>query len=97
MPGSLIILEILCSTDADKLTIQLPTISQKWGFVNYWFYRTLSLTNAERLATLNAYFETYNLQDYTLTDDEQRLDALDTVTWGEFKIEDVLVWQKSII
>lgn len=37
------------------------------------------------------------LKNYTLTDNEQAaLDELDTVTWGTFKIEDVLVWQKNI-
>ena len=96
------------ATDADKLTIQLPTISQNGvSLIAFDFIETfiatlnaerLATLNAERLATLNAYLKLTNLQDYTLTDDEQTaLDALDTVTWGEFKIEDVLVWQKSII
>lgn len=88
------------ATDADKLTIQLPTISQNGvSLIAFDFIETFIATlNAERLATLNAYLKLTNLQDYTLTDDEQTaLDALDTVTWGEFKIEDVLVWQKSII
>ena len=88
------------ATDADKLTIQLPTISQNGvSLIAFDFIETFIATlNAERLATLNAYLKLTNLQDYTLTDDEQTaLDALDTVTWWEFKIEDVLVWQKSII
>ena len=57
----------------------------------------IATLNAERLATLNAYLTTTNLKDYALTKDEQAaLDGLDTVTWGAFKIEDVLVWQKNI-
>jgi Type I restriction modification DNA specificity domain len=53
--------------------------------------------NAERVATLNAYLTTTGLKDYILTDAEQgALDDLDTATWGKFKIEDVLVWQKNI-
>ena len=77
------------ATDADKLTIQLPTISQNGvSLIAFDFIETFIATlNAERLATLNAYLKLTNLQDYTLTDDEQTaLDALDTVTWGEFSI-----------
>ena len=85
------------ATDADKLTIQLPTISQNGvSLIAFDFIETfiatlnaerLATLNAERLATLNAYLKLTNLQDYTLTDDEQTaLDALDTVTWGEFSI-----------
>ena len=79
--------------------IQLPTITQNGvSLIAFDFIETFIATlNAERLATLNAYLKLTNLQDYTLTYDEQTaLDGLNTATWGEFKIEDVLVWQKNI-
>ena len=53
--------------------------------------------HAERVATLHAYLMATGLNDYTLTDDEHdALDSLDAVAWGQFKIEDVLVWQRNI-
>jgi hypothetical protein len=40
---------------------------------------------------------TTGMKDYTLTDNEEAaLGSLETVTWGAFKIEDVLIWQNNI-
>jgi Type I restriction modification DNA specificity domain len=56
-------------------------------------WESKSPLNAKTTRTLT----TTGLKDYNLTDDEQAaLDGLDAVTWGTFKIEDVLVWQKNI-
>lgn len=85
--------------NAAKENIQLPTISQNgkpeiaFDFMDA-FIATLQ---AERLATLQAYLTTTGLKNYELTEEEQAaLDRLETVTWGEFKIENVLVWQNGI-
>ena len=85
--------------NAAKEKIKLPAIvkngTSKIAFD--FMEKFISTLNAERLATLNAYLMAAGLKDYTLTDDEQvALDGLDTVTWGTFKIEDVLFWQKNI-
>ncbi len=87
------------ATDADELNIQLPTITQNGTpLIAFDFMeRFISTLEAERLATLEAYLTATGLKDYTLTDEEQTaLDHLVAVKWGEFKIEDVLVWQNSI-
>ena len=93
--------------DVDKafLTakVSLPTKKSKiaFDFIEK-FLATLNAErvatlNAERVATLNAYLKTTGLKDYVLTADEQTtLDGLNSVVWGQFKIEDVLVWQKNI-
>jgi hypothetical protein len=45
----------------------------------------------------DTYFAATGLKDYKLTHAEQAaLDRLDSVAWGTFKIEDVLVWQRNI-
>lgn len=87
------------ASDADELNISLPTVSKngKPQIALDFMEKFLATLNAERLATLNAYLMATGLKDYTLTTEEQAaLDGLDTVTWGIFKIEDVLVWQKNI-
>jgi hypothetical protein len=95
------------ATDADELNIQLPTITQNgkpqiaFDFIEKFIAsleaERLASLEAERLASLEAYLTTTELKDYTLTDEEQTaLDHLGAVKWGEFKIEDVLVWQNSI-
>ncbi len=95
------------ASDADDLIIQLPTITKNdkleiayefmEKFVALLNAERIALLNAERIALLNAYLLTTGLSDYVLTNDEQvALDNLDSVTWGEFRIEDVLVWQKNI-
>ena len=85
--------------DADELKIQLPTVTKNgksqiaFGFIE----RFIATLQAERLATLQAYFTATGLKDYTLTSEEQAaLEGLDALVWGAFKIEDVLVWQKNI-
>jgi len=79
----------------NKTKIQLPT---KNGKIDFDFIESfIEELEAERIAELEAYLSATGLKDYTLTDDEQAaLDGLDTVTWGEFKIENVLDWQKRI-
>lgn len=88
------------ASDADDLIIQLPTITKndKSEIAFEFMEKFIALLNAERIALLNAYLLTTGLNNYILTDDEQAaLDNLDTVAWGEFKIEDVLVWQKNVV
>lgn len=85
--------------DVDKAflnaKINLPTKKSQIAFD--FIEKFVATLNADRLATLNAYLTATGLKNHILTDDEQAaLDYLDEVTWGTFKIEDVLVWQKSI-
>lgn len=85
--------------NAAKEKIQLPTIVKngKKHIAFDFIENFIATLNAERIATLNAYLTTTGLKDYMLTDDEQAaLDSLNSVAWGTFKIEDVLVWQKNI-
>ncbi len=85
--------------DVDKkflnAKVNLPT---KNSLISFDFIEQFIATlNAERLATLNAYLIATKLKDYTLTAEEQAaLDGLDKATWGSFKIEEVLVWQRNI-
>lgn len=79
--------------------IQLPTIKQNGNTeIAFDFMEQFIATlQAERLATLQAYLSKTGLKNYVLSDKEQNaLDSLETVDWGTFKIEDVLVWQKNI-
>ena len=79
--------------------IQLPTVVKngKSQIAFDFIEKFVATLNAERLAALEAHFAVTGLKDYTLTGEEQSaLDKLDTVTWGTFKIEDVLAWQKNI-
>jgi len=85
--------------DVDKAflsaKVSLPTKNSTIAFD--FIEKFIATLNAERFATLNAYLTTTGLKNYTLTKSEQAaLDRLEMVTWGEFKIEDVLVWQNSI-
>ena len=87
------------ASDADELKIQLPTVSKNGTFLIAFDFieQFIATLNAERLATLNAYLIATKLKDYTLTAEEQAaLDGLDKATWGSFKIEEVLVWQRNI-
>lgn len=78
-----------------KLKIALPTADNKIAFD--YIEEFLATLEAERLATLEAYLKVTGLDDITLTHDEQEaLDRLDSVEWGEFRIEEVLEWQKNI-
>jgi len=85
----------LRSSQSLNFKIQLPT---KNGEIDFEFMESfIADLEAYRIADLEAYLSATGLKDYTLTDGEQAaLEGLDTVTWGEFKIEDVLDWQKSI-
>lgn len=75
--------------------VSLPILNSQVAFD--FIEKFIATLNAERLATLNAYLLVTGLNDYALTDDEQAaLDNLDAVGWDEFKIEDVLVWQRNI-
>lgn len=87
------------ASDADELIISLPTIiiEGKPQIAFDFMEKFVATLHAERVATLHAYLMATGLNDYTLTDDEHdALDSLDAVAWGQFKIEDVLVWQRNI-
>lgn len=85
--------------DADELKIQLPTVTKdgKQQIAIHFIEKFVATLNAERIATLNAYLASTGLKDYVLTVEEQAaLGGLETVAWGRFKIEDVLVWQNNV-
>lgn len=87
------------ASDADELNISLPTVIKngKSQIALDFMEKFVATLHAERVATLHAYLATTGLEDYSLTSEEQSaLDDMDAVTWGKFKIEDVLVWQKNI-
>ena len=97
----------LRSSRSLEFKIQLPTVKKNgvskiaFDFIEEFIAtlqaERLATLQAERLATLQAYFTATGLKNYILTNDEQAaLDTLDTVSWGTFKIEDVLVWQRNI-
>ena len=57
----------------------------------------IATLNEKRSNTLNACLSVTGLIDYPLTDDDKSaLGELNTMDWGVFQIEDVLVWQKNI-
>jgi len=77
------------------LVVKLPTSNNKIAFE--YIEEFLATLDAERLATLDAYLTTTNLKDYTLTKEEKEaLEKIESVKWGEFRIEDVLEWQQKI-
>ena len=78
-----------------KQKILLPT---KNGKIDFEFMESfIAELEAQRITELEAYLLVTGLKDYTLTTDEQAaLNKLSTTTWGKFKIEDVLVWQRNI-
>lgn len=77
------------------LFVQLPIKNDQ---IDFEFIESfIAELEAQRIAELEAYLLVTGLKDYTLTNEEQAaLNKLRTVTWGKFKIEDVLVWQKNI-
>jgi len=77
------------------LNIHLPTQN---GEIDYDFMESfIAKLEAERIAKLEAYLSATGLKDYQLTKDEQAaLDSMDKIAWGEFRIEDVLEWQRNI-
>ncbi|MEI7455915.1 MAG: restriction endonuclease subunit S [Nitrosomonadales bacterium] len=83
----------------DGIKIHVPTVTKngKTEISFDFIEKFIATLNAERIATLQAHLTVTGLNNCTLTDNEQAaLDVLDTVAWGTFKIEDVLVWQKNI-
>lgn len=87
--------------------IKLPTISKDGVneiacdfmevFIKTIQAERLSTLREERLSILRAYLLATNLKDYQLTLDERKaLDDLTMHNTKEFKIEDILVWQKNI-
>ncbi|NWK60353.1 restriction endonuclease subunit S [Acinetobacter sp. SwsAc2] len=57
----------------------------------------LATLETERLATLELYLQTTGLSSYTLDFNEKNvLESLGGVVWKAFRMEDVLIWQKSI-
>lgn len=83
----------------DGIKIQIPTVIEngKPQIALDFIEKFVATLHAERVATLHAYLKITGLKDYALTNEEQAaLDSLDTVAWGKFKIEDVLVWQRNI-
>jgi len=79
----------------EKQNISLPI---KNGDIDYNFMETfIAELEAERIAELEAYLSATGLNDYQLTKDEQAaLDSMNKIAWGEFRIEDILEWQRNI-
>lgn len=78
--------------DADELKIQLPTITKNGAsqIAFDFIEKFIATLQAERLATLQAYFTATGLNDYALTEEEQAaLNGLKTVAFGNFKIGDL--------
>lgn len=96
------------ASDADKLNISLPTVTQN-GITEIAFdfmEKLVSELESECVADLKlqrdmeleAYLLATNLKNYTLTNaDKAALDKMNTVAWGEFNIENILDWQQKII
>ena len=83
--------------------IQLPTINNIIAFdyiekfVSTLETERLATLETERLATLELYLQTTGLSSYTLDFNEKNvLESLGGVVWKAFRMEDVLIWQKSI-
>ena len=75
--------------------IQLPTINNIIAFD--YIEKFVSTLETERLATLELYLQTTGLSSYTLDFNEKNvLESLGGVVWKAFRMEDVLIWQKSI-
>ena len=78
------------ASDADELVIQLPTITSngKSELAVDFMGDFIATLKAERIATLKAYLKTSGLDDYIINDsDQDKLNHLDTVPLGTFKIE----------
>jgi hypothetical protein len=93
--------------NAAKEKIKLPVVNQNGEvkisfdfmekFISMLNIECIATLKAEKIYTLSTYLTATGLKNYTLTDDEQAaLDKLYSVSWGTFKIEDILVWQKKI-
>ena len=79
-----------------KTSLQLPIEN---GEINFSFIeKFIAELEAERIAELEAYLIATNLNDYALTQEEQKvLDDFGKgkIVFGEFRIEDVLQWQSQ--
>ena len=75
------------ASDAPEIKIQLPTVNKQIAFDYIEKF----------VATLELYLQTPGLSSYELDFNEKDvLDGLAEVEWKEFRMEDVLVWQKNI-
>jgi hypothetical protein len=82
-----------------EIKIKLPSFvdNGKLKIAFEFMEKAIAALNAERIAALNAYLSVTGLKDYTLSKDElMALNDIGGRSWGAFKIEDVLVWQKNI-
>ena len=91
------------ASDAPEIKIQLPTVNKEIAFdyiekfVATLETERLATLETERLATLELYLQTTGLSSYTLDFNEKNvLESLGGVVWKAFRMEDVLIWQKSI-
>ena len=83
------------ASDAPEIKIQLPTVNKEIAFD--YIEKFVATLETERLATLELYLQTTGLSSYELDFNEKDvLDGLAEVEWKEFRMEDVLVWQKNI-
>lgn len=78
-----------------NLNIQLPITST--GEIDFAFMeKFISELEEERISELNAYLEVTGLKDYTLTPDEKiALEDFSSLTWEEFKIDDLFYVNSS--
>ncbi len=93
----------LRSSQSLGVKILLPTKNRKICF--HYMEQFIATIEQELIAnlksqldgTLKAYLETTGLDDYELTEEEKNLlNSLRTMSWKEFKIENVLNWQRNI-
>ena len=83
------------ASDAPEIKIQLPTVNKEIAFD--YIEKFVATLETERLATLELYLQTTGLSSYTLDFNEKNvLESLGGVVWKAFRMEDVLIWQKSI-
>lgn len=77
--------------------IQLPTKNKEIDFA--FMESFIADLEVERIVEMKAYLFVSGLKDYILTKEEEKI-LMDfergNFEWGEFKIEDVLVWQQKI-
>lgn len=75
--------------------IQLPITST--GEIDFAFMENfISELEEERISELNAYLEVTGLKDYTLTPEEENaLEDFSSLTWEEFKIDDLFYVNSS--
>ncbi|MCH7336021.1 restriction endonuclease subunit S [Acinetobacter sp. NIPH 2699] len=87
------------ASDAPEIRIQLPTVNKdgKQEIAFDYIEKFVSTLETERLATLELYMNATGMSSYELDLNEKNaLNVLEKVTLKEFRMEDVLVWQKNI-